>query len=178
MHAQQDLLGSDLRFPRAVISPCGRYRYLLTREWDPDRPTALLIMLNPSTADGVVNDATVSRQVRRLRMLGYGGLMIVNLFALRSPHPSLLRAATDPVGPDNDDWIRWALEQRPTTVIAGWGAHGALFGRAAKVESILARWGGRVMCLGQTLAGEPCHPLFLSYAIRLQPYERPPRVVN
>ena len=38
----------------AVLSDCGKYRYLLRRTWDHGQPRALLIMLNPSTADAKV----------------------------------------------------------------------------------------------------------------------------
>ena len=34
----------------AVYSDCERYRYLLTRTWDPTGRKVLFIMLNPSTA--------------------------------------------------------------------------------------------------------------------------------
>ena len=35
----------------AVLSPCGTYRYRLGRTWLGDRPAAVFVMLNPSTAD-------------------------------------------------------------------------------------------------------------------------------
>ena len=37
----------------AVYSDCERYRYTLTRVWDPAGQTALFVMLNPSTATEV-----------------------------------------------------------------------------------------------------------------------------
>jgi hypothetical protein len=40
----------------AVISACGRYRYLLTRQVGPGSRTATFIMLNPSTADATSDD--------------------------------------------------------------------------------------------------------------------------
>lgn len=42
----------------AQISECGRYRYQLARWWDETLPRALFVMLNPSSADGVHEDAT------------------------------------------------------------------------------------------------------------------------
>jgi hypothetical protein len=50
----------------AVYSDCERYRYLLTRVWEPGRK-ALFVMLNPSTATEVQNDPTVERCERRAR---------------------------------------------------------------------------------------------------------------
>ena len=35
----------------AVYSDCERYRYMLTRTWNPSGRKALFVMLNPSTAD-------------------------------------------------------------------------------------------------------------------------------
>ncbi len=43
----------------AVIDSTGDYRYLLWREWDSERKTVAFIMLNPSRADGEINDFTV-----------------------------------------------------------------------------------------------------------------------
>jgi hypothetical protein len=40
----------------AVISSCGRYRYLLTRHMDQQPRTATFIMLNPSTTDADKDD--------------------------------------------------------------------------------------------------------------------------
>lgn len=36
----------------ALFSECGRYRYLLVRQWKNSGPTAVFVLLNPSTADG------------------------------------------------------------------------------------------------------------------------------
>ena len=43
----------------AEYSDCERYRYTLTRVWNPDGDRALFVMLNPSTATEVQNDPTV-----------------------------------------------------------------------------------------------------------------------
>jgi hypothetical protein len=37
----------------AVFDPARTHRYLLTRIWDPSRPPAVFVMLNPSTADAL-----------------------------------------------------------------------------------------------------------------------------
>ena len=53
----------------AVYSDCERYRYALTRVWDPLEPRLSFVMLNPSTATEVQNDPTVERCERRARAL-------------------------------------------------------------------------------------------------------------
>src|SRR5437867_1481016 len=89
----------------ATISDCGRYRYGLWRIWDESKPYCLFLMLNPSTADDIDNDATVERCQRRAAAMGYGGLHVANLFAWRSTDPSVLTSVPDPIGPDNDRTI-------------------------------------------------------------------------
>ena len=76
----RDFLKGDAR-STAVYSDCERYRYLLTRVWNPDAPRALFVMLNPSTATEVQNDPTVERCERRARALGFGGFRVTHLFA-------------------------------------------------------------------------------------------------
>ena len=63
----------------AVYSPCERYRYLLTRVWNPTGPRALFVMLNPSTATEAQNDPTVERCERRARALGFGAFRVTNI---------------------------------------------------------------------------------------------------
>jgi hypothetical protein len=74
----------------AVISDCGRYRYLLRRTWDYKKPRALICMLNPSTADAKQDDATIRSCVRLLSSIGYGSFEVVNVFAHRATDPKEL----------------------------------------------------------------------------------------
>ncbi|MEB8387701.1 DUF1643 domain-containing protein [Rhodobacteraceae bacterium KMM 6894] len=146
----------------AIYSPCEKYRYQLTRTWDPAGKRALFIMLNPSTATEVQNDPTVERCERRARTLGFGAFRVTNIFAWRDTDPRAMRAATDPVGPENDtaimDSCPWA-----DTIIAAWGTHGAHLGRGAQVEALLTATGRDVHHLGLTKDGHPKHPLYIAY---------------
>src|SRR5437588_2477108 len=100
-----DLLEPACSRGSAVFSPDGRYRYLLTRRLGRSRRVATFIMLNPSTADAINNDPTIRKCVGFARRWGCGLLQVVNLFALRATEPRVLRAAADPVGPENSRWI-------------------------------------------------------------------------
>lgn len=146
----------------AVYSDCERYRYTLTRTWDPDGRKALFVMLNPSTATEVQNDPTVERCERRARALGFGAFRVTNIFAWRDTDPKKMRAARDPVGPENDAAIsegaHWADQ-----VICAWGAHGDHLGRGRHVEALLRATGLPLFHLGLTKAGHPMHPLYISY---------------
>jgi hypothetical protein len=147
----------------AIYSPCGLYRYRLWREWGDGRRTLLWIMLNPSTADHLGNnDPTIERCERRAFAWGFDRVEIVNLFALRSPDPRILRKAPNPIGPENDRAILEAADEA-RTILCAWGALGALGSRASRVRALL---GDRPLsCLALTKSGEPAHPLYLPYAL-------------
>lgn len=146
----------------AVYSDCEKYRYLLTRVWDPQGKRALFIMLNPSTATEFQNDPTVERCERRARTLGFGSFRVTNIFAWRDTDPKAMRAAAEPVGPENDAAI---LESCPWAdqVICAWGAHGVHLGRGQAVETLLRNTGAPLYHLGITKLGHPKHPLYIGY---------------
>lgn len=151
----------------AVVSPCGRYRYLLTRSWDAARPAVGFVLLNPSTADHRTDDPTVRRCVGFARAWGFGEVRVGNLFALRASDPTALldtvAAGGDPVGRENAAHLR-ALGAEEIVVLA-WGAnasavHGADYPR--RVAAALAAAGAEVLCLGRCADGSPRHPLYLA----------------
>lgn len=137
----------------AKFSPCGRYRYLLFRIWDTNKPFAMCIGLNPSKADSVKDDPTIFNLCTLLRSYGYGGLYMANLFALISPNPEDLRSEPDPVK-DNDQWLS-TMEQVTKDVIFCWGSFKQAEYRAKK---IIQRF-PNALCFGKTAKGHPIHPL-------------------
>lgn len=153
----------------AVYSPCERYRYSLSRTWNPAGPKVLFVMLNPSTATEVQNDPTVERCERRSRHLGFGGFRVTNIFAWRATDPRDMKAASDPIGPDNDqillDGAKWADQ-----VIAAWGVHGAHLQRGQAVAEQLQNSTTQLFHLGLSKAGHPKHPLYLPYSQQPQPW--------
>ncbi|MDE0591105.1 DUF1643 domain-containing protein [Halocynthiibacter sp. C4] len=154
----------------AVYSDCEKYRYSLTRVWDESGKRAFFIMLNPSTATEVQNDPTVERCERRARALGFGGFRVANIFAWRDTDPRKMRAAADPVGPENDAAIlegcAWA-----DTIICAWGTHGAHLNRGEAVAKLLQ--GQTLYHLGLSKAGHPKHPLYISYSVQPEPWNMP-----
>ena len=150
----------------AELSPCGRYRTLLWRRWDKSKPRLVFIMLNPSTADAEVDDATIRLCMGRARRMGCGGIRVANLFTLRATDPRQLKVARDPVGPGADQALVSSIVGLPRMVIAAWGDGGAYLGREAEALSILC-WDYAVplYCLGLTNAGHPKHPLRIPYSV-------------
>lgn len=153
----------------AIYSDCERYRYSLTRVWDPAGQRVMFVMLNPSTATEVQNDPTVERCERRARALGYGAFRVCNIFAYRATDPKVMRAQDDPVGPANDAAILEAAAWADTVVCA-WGTHGAYHARGAEVETLLRASGKPLYHLGISKDGHPKHPLYIGYAHQPEPW--------
>lgn len=147
----------------ATFSECERYRYTLWRQWN-DGPTVMWLMLNPSTADETDNDSTVERCQRRAVAMGFGRMVVCNIFAYRATDPKDMLAAEDPIGPENDQAI---LEQarKADQVICAWGNHGHHLGRSAQVIDLLHQAGIHLYCLEITAPGEPKHPLYVGYDV-------------
>lgn len=157
----------------AIISECGKFRYHLHRQWDEAGKVLLFVMLNPSTADGEADDATIRRCVRFGEHGGFGGIEVVNLFAFRATEPKDMRLAGYPVGPQNDQWTKDAAEHALETggaVCLAWGAGVAELERPQIVIPLLRRAGVEPMCLGVTRSGYPRHPLYVAGSTPLQPF--------
>jgi hypothetical protein len=157
----------------AVFDRGRTYRYLLTRVWDTGRPLIVYVMLNPSTADALKADPTIRRCTGFARRERAGGLVVVNLFALRATNPQRLRDHEAPVGPCNDAFIRQAVRVSGGRVVAAWGAAGVEHGRDRQVLTMLHRARASVQCLGVTATGQPRHPLYLAGDVPLRPYAGP-----
>ena len=147
----------------AVYSACDRYRFQLSRVWDQGQPSICYIMLNPSTATEMQNDPTIERCERRAVMLGFGGMDIVNLFAVRKTDPALMRKEAAPTGQGNDLHILKSAQQAGL-VLAAWGVHGVHLGRGAYVQEALRHAGVDLHVLGLTKDGHPRHPLYMPYS--------------
>ena len=75
----------------ASFSSDRRYRYWLEARLSDADGVCLFVMLNPSKADEVRSDPTVTRSKGFARSWGYGTLWVCNIFALRSTDPKALR---------------------------------------------------------------------------------------
>lgn len=159
----------------AVISDDQRYRYSLTRTWDTGR-TLNVIGLNPSTADAEVDDMTIGRCMRFAKRLGFGQLVMTNLFAYRATKPAALLSVLDPVGPDNDSHVA-ARAEVADAVLAAWGANKLAPDRVRELfRHYLSRipgLDGKLMALKMVAGTAPGHPLYVSSEIKPEPYWPP-----
>lgn len=160
----------------AILSECSLYRYRLDRRVGAGERRLVVIMVNPSTADHIVDDHTIRKVNGFCTRLGYSLFTVGNLFAWRAKDVKELGKVADPVGILNDVHLDAMME----------GANGLLFawGPAAKlprrlrtrwerVDTITRRSGLTPHCLGVAQDGHPRHPLTLGYKTPMVPWQRP-----
>lgn len=165
-----EAMGDLFQTSGAEISDCGRFRYALTREWGAG-PTALFIMLNPSTADASLDDPTIRRCIGFAKREGCGGLRVENLYAFRATEPDeMFRHEHTAIGA-TDSYIRAAALAVDGPVIAAWGADRRAADRAEQVLRMLTMIGIDPVCLGVTKSGAPRHPLYVKGDAPLVPLE-------
>lgn len=161
----------------AVISSCQKYRFLLTRDWWASGPRMTWLMLNPSTADALVDDPTVKRCVSYAKAWGCSGLDVVNLVPWRATDPKEL--FTVPWGkldhPDNWGYFDRSVRAN-ALVVCGWGStpekHLALANKANVLLRYLNRLGTVPHCLKTSRNGSPVHPLYQKKDLKPVPFLR------
>src|ERR1700722_2956914 len=136
------------------------YRYRLSRTWDKKKPHAMFVMMNPSTADPLVDDPTVAKCGRFARAWGYGGIYVGNTFAYRATDKKHLRLVADPIGPDNDKHLV-AMAKASHIVVFAYGqpGHRTLGPRGQLVARLLREKAGITPHHLEALKGGiPTHP--------------------
>ena len=117
------------------------------------------------TADETHDDPTIRRCLLYSSRWGFGGLIMVNLFAFRATLPKDLKNSKHPVGRDNNQFIIHAHKEASMT-IAAWGNDGDLYNRDQEVLEIISN----PMCLKVNKTGQPAHPLYQKKDIKPKPY--------
>ncbi len=135
----------------------------------------VFIGLNPSKANAVNNDRTLTRIINFSSRWNYKNIYIINLFGLISKSPNQLSKSIDPIGKNNDLIILKSLEfwreDSNCDLWLGWGDKGQLKGRDRKVLKLIKNFSNlksnennpskRVLSLGLSKKGNPRHPLYM-----------------
>lgn len=153
----------------ARFSPDRKYRYLLWRTWAPRESPVVFIGLNPSIADETRLDPTVTRLCNFAKRWGFGGIRMLNMFALVSTDPRRLLKVDDPVGELTDRDIKATCRHHTLTVVC-WGAHKLAEARAEILVPQLREWCDDLKCFGKNQNGSPKHPLYLKSTTTLKPF--------
>ena len=135
--------------------------------------TLRIVMLNPSTADGENDDPTIRKCVGFADRLGYDGIVVLNVFALRATQPKdLVKAAADRVGEANYRFFASELSAADVLVAwGGWGRHKLLIHCVDRARSEIKKaHPDKVFCLGMTETYMPRHPLMLPYSTETEEF--------
>jgi len=144
------------------------HRYTLRRSWMGDRGVVNFIMLNPSTADDVFDDATIRRCIGFAKRWGFEGISVTNLFAYRATNPQDLIALLSAsggwrlaVGEDNAYHIDREAKAAKLIVCA-WGDNCDALpeyacNRNQDVANMLRAYD--LYCIRLTKRGNPAHPV-------------------
>jgi hypothetical protein len=171
----QDRIGcanyvNDLPGYPCAWSPDQLHRYALWRIFGTTIPKKIFMVvgLNPSTADELLDDPTVRRCQTFARREGCDALLMTNAFSFRATLPKDMKAYFDPIGPENDAWLRRCADIS-VIKIAAWGVHGKFLGRDEAVRRLIPD----LQCFGLTKEGQPKHPLYLRNDTPLEAYGLP-----
>lgn len=123
----------------------------------------LFVMLNPSTADAEKDDPTIKNIIDRTYNWGFGKLVVVNLFPIRSSSPSVAKeyAQTRVLSDERfQNRRRIRKEARKAgIVICAWGGSPFAVDAGERIWSLLRMSNIETFCIGTTKSGAPKHPL-------------------
>ncbi len=117
--------------PYDISKKAPKYRYFYSKIWDETKPVLFFVLLNPSTADANHMDPTVTNcfniakkwKTEAEKEIEHGGLAVVNLFALRSPRPGILKKIENPdnLKKINRDFLKEVFKIKNTDFVIAWG---------------------------------------------------------
>lgn len=157
----------------ATFSADGRYRQLMRRwtgEHFPER-YVLFIGMNPSTADGTVNDPTCAREWTFANREGYSAMVKANVGDFRATDPKMLLApGVVAVSDANLPAIRGAAMGADLVVLCHGKLNKALAPAGKAIVDALRADGVDLWCFGTNADGSPKHPLYLRADTPLVPF--------
>lgn len=157
----------------AVFSADGRHRQIMRRwlgESFPER-YILFIGMNPSTADGTVNDPTCAREWSFAQREGYAGMAKGNVGDYRATHPKMLLVpGVVAASPDNLPSLRASARGADRVVLCHGKLNKALAAAGAELVQALREDGIALWCFGTNGDGSPKHPLYLRADTPLVPF--------
>jgi hypothetical protein len=142
----------------AIFSDDRKYRYALWRIWNPKLDLLMLIGLNPSTANEISNDPTITRGIVRANQNKFGGFLMANLYGYVSTDPNALLKEGDFVGEFTDYYLNKMINLS-SIQLCGWGSFKPVKYRAPFVLGMTKN----PYCLGINADGNPKHPLYIGY---------------
>ena len=159
---------------KAIFSDDKEHRLLLRKEWDSEKPTAMVIMINPNTADTVNFDMTTMLVLNNVSKLGFGSVNIVNLYSRIMEKLNLRFNGDDELIDDEADDVIEQYAAMSDAIIIAWGTIGKNTLRVRERQKylleLIKQHANKMM---YQIGKNACHPL--TPAVRrewtLEPYE-------
>ena len=162
-----------------IYSKKKQFRYALYRHFGKG-PTFVFIGCNPSTANEFKNDRTIVKVIKLAKSLGYGSLLVLNLFPIREKDSTKASKHKSFNSSTNRLMIKRVLNSLPegTDILCGWGSIALKFDAQSRERSVrlISRLcknnHHKMMCLKVSKKHQPYHPLYLPDALPLIPYKK------
>lgn len=137
-----------------IASACQKYQYfrIVPISEEAKKPLGI-VGLNPSIIKNGKN-STVSILTQIAIREGFDSLIITNLYGYITPNPKDLKAIKDPVGKDNDIWIK-DMVNSCEKILCIWGNNAS----KDRVDKVLPLIKDKAYAIGFTKSGQPRHVL-------------------
>lgn len=140
----------------AIFSDCRTCRYALWRIWNAELPFVMYIGLNPSKANEVDNDNTITKVRKISENNGYGGLYMVNCFPHISTDPNGIVIDRDFIE-INDRHLK-EISEKCKTVVFAWGSKDIIKDEGRDLKMIEMFPNAKALFINKD--GSPKHPLY------------------
>ena len=158
----------------AQITPCGRYRASLRRDWTESNElprTIFFVGLNPSVADGTASDPTCHRELTFARDWGYSRYLKGNILDWRATSPRDLPEDADLArSPQNVEALAEMAQEAEVIVMATGNVPVRFSWIEADTVALLRAAARPIMCFGRNKTGFAKHPLYLRKDSLLRPF--------
>ncbi len=144
----------------AIFSKDRKYRYVLWRKWDNNKPMVMFIGLNPSTANEDEPDNTIIRISKFTKAWGYGGFYMLNLFTFITTYPKELKNSKN--SKQVSIWYLKKYAKMSEMIVFAWGE----FKEAREFSKQVIEMFPDAYCLFKNHDGSPRHPLYIDSTIK------------
>ena len=158
---------------KALFSDDRMHRLLLRKEWDKTKKTAMIIMINPNTADTLNMDLTTMLVINNLNELGFGCVNITNLYSKIMPKLSLRFNSDEDLLHEENDTVIQQYATMSDAVIIAWGTAGntsqRVRDRKDELLEVLEPYANKLYQIGE----KGYHPLtpIIRTNWKLEPYD-------
>ncbi|WP_397537184.1 DUF1643 domain-containing protein [Rummeliibacillus pycnus] len=154
---------------RVMFDESKQHRLKLICTWDESLPVCLFILLNPNTVELENCDQTTDKCIKIASYNGYGSIVIVNLFSLRTPTSKKLLAVDVRSIPQNIEIVKQSIDETDM-IIAAWGEEGTWFNANYPILKYMEDTGKKLYHLHTDSFGWPMHPISIKAVINFKEY--------